>query len=241
MSVSRFFRYELRTVDVEAARAFYVSVLGDEMWNAEFSASPLPERALAMGARSHWLGLVGVEDVDAMVQRMEADGCRALGPVRRSEDGSAVHVLRDPFGAIVGVSGERVKRRGTRVAWHLSISDDHVRAAAFYEAHFGWTAGPERALPDGTLHRSFAWTAGGDEAGSLCNAARPPTTHPQWLYFFPVIDLEASLATVRALGGLTLPAATTLAGDRVAACDDAQGAAFGLYEFVGKIRDANAD
>ena len=59
-----------------------------------------------------------------------------------------------------------------------------------------------------------------------------PGVHTQWLFFFRTADLETSLAKVRAHGGLTLPAARTPRGDLVAACDDPQGAAFGLYQFT---------
>jgi predicted enzyme related to lactoylglutathione lyase len=54
--------------------------------------------------------------------------------------------------------------------------------------------------------------------------------HAQWLYFFRTMDLDRALARVRELGGLTLPPSTTPDGHFLAACDDPQGAAFGLYQ-----------
>ena len=60
--------------------------------------------------------------------------------------------------------------------------------------------------------------------------ASRPHVHAQWLYFFATPDLDASIARVRELGGLALRPTTTADGHRVVACDDPQGAAFGLYE-----------
>ena len=64
--------------------------------------------------------------------------------------------------------------------------------------------------------------------------------HPQWLFFFRTPDLDSALARVRELGGLALPASTLPEGHRVAACDDPQGAAFGLFQdAAGRVRRAS--
>jgi predicted enzyme related to lactoylglutathione lyase len=60
--------------------------------------------------------------------------------------------------------------------------------------------------------------------------ARLPQVHSQWLFFFATENLDKSLAQVRSSGGLTLPVVKTAEGNLVAACDDPQGAAFGLYQ-----------
>jgi predicted enzyme related to lactoylglutathione lyase len=38
---NQFFRYELRTTDVPAARRFYAEVFGPQFWGADLSASAL--------------------------------------------------------------------------------------------------------------------------------------------------------------------------------------------------------
>jgi uncharacterized protein len=50
------------------------------------------------------------------------------------------------------------------------------------------------------------------------------------LFYFRVADVDAAVAKVRARGGTTLEPIRTPSGDRVAPCEDAQGAAFALYE-----------
>ncbi len=67
----------------------------------------------------------------------------------------------------------------------------------------------------------------------MANTARLPDIHPQWLFYFRVANIEAALATVRARGGAVVGPMPTSSGDLVAACNDPQGAAFGLYEFTG--------
>lgn len=52
--------------------------------------------------------------------------------------------------------------------------------------------------------------------------------HPHWLHVFAVPELDRAIATVRARGGLALEPITLPDGARLAACDDPQGAAFGV-------------
>ena len=76
----------------------------------------------------------------------------------------------------------------------------------------------------------FAWDGSGRSVGGMANTARAPQIHAHWLYFFPVADLDGSLAKVRARGGRVLDHAVLPNGDRIAPCDDPQGAAFGLLQ-----------
>jgi predicted enzyme related to lactoylglutathione lyase len=96
---NQFFRYELRTTDVPAARRFYADVFGPQFWGADLSASALPERAVALGAPPHWLGHIGVSDVAAAARRSMESGGQSLGPIEEYPDGSVCAVFRDPFGA----------------------------------------------------------------------------------------------------------------------------------------------
>jgi predicted enzyme related to lactoylglutathione lyase len=54
--------------------------------------------------------------------------------------------------------------------------------------------------------------------------------HPHWLFNFGVPALEPAIEAVRAAGGSALDPITLPDGKRVTACDDPQGAAFGLLE-----------
>lgn len=56
-----------------------------------------------------------------------------------------------------------------------------------------------------------------------------PEVHTHWL-FFSVPSLDVAVGRVREHGGLVIGPMELPGGARVAACDDPQGAAFGLIE-----------
>jgi len=229
MPASRFCRYELRTTDPNAARAFYASVFGAQFWGDDVSLAPLPERAIARGAPAHWLGHLGVGDVEETVERAVALGAQPLGPIERSGEGASRAVLRDPFGAVMAVSSETATPLRASVARHLLHVQDEERALAFYGALFGWSAKELLDLgPAIGRQRVFAWDESGRSAGSIANTARLPHVHPHWMFHFPVMDMTDALGRVRALGGKPMEPIQTPNGDLVAACDDPQGAAFAL-------------
>lgn len=74
----------------------------------------------------------------------------------------------------------------------------------------------------------------GSSVGSVANTAPAAGVHTHWLYFFPVADLDGSLALVQVKGGKTLAPVDLPNGDRLADCDDPQGAAFGLIMSMGR-------
>jgi predicted enzyme related to lactoylglutathione lyase len=232
MSEGRFFRYELRTRDPDAARVFYAEVLDTEFWNSNsVSASLLPERAAAAGAPPHWLGHIGVRDVEGTVNQMIALGGARLGLMQSGAVDSARAVLRDPFGAVLALGSETLNSHHSPVTWHLHHGQDHQGSFAWYGGLFGWAVrdlvnlGPETG-------QMFAWDESGKTIGSMTDQALRPGIHAQWLFFFPVADMERSLAKVCAVGGSTLGAMQTAHHELVAPCNDAQGAAFGLYQLT---------
>lgn len=237
----KFSRYQLRTTDVDGARAFYTNVLGPELWGTDVTLSPLPESARARGAPAHWLGHVGVPNIEETAARLTALGAERLGPAQQTSDGFPYAVLRDPFGVILALGPERKTPRPSPVVWHVMHTEDHVPTFAAYAALFGWT--PTEALdlgPELGSHQLFAWNESAESVGSIANTARLPHIHRQWLFFFGVADLDESMARVRELGGLALEPVRMSTGDRVVPCDDPQGAAFGLYQFAGASRFASA-
>jgi predicted enzyme related to lactoylglutathione lyase len=230
---NRFVHYELRTTDVDAARAFYADLFEPSFWSTDVTLAPLPERVRALGVPSHWLGHLAVDDVDGTVEHLRAHGAEPRGPTVREDGGSARAILRDPFGAILAVSSGIARTGPVRVVRHILLTRDPERAFALYAELFGWKATERFDLgPDNGQHRAFVWDDSGSTAGSVSNAAGLPGVHAQWLYFFGVEDLEAAIAIVRARGGLALEPVRTARGDVAAACDDPQGAAFGLYQLA---------
>lgn len=213
--------YELRTTDLESATGFYGDVLGAVLRDGTFfvderpigALSRLPERAAAMGAPAHWLGHVGADDPAAVSERLLEQGFQRL------PSGG----LRDPFGAVLAVGAHRPRCEAVR--WHHLHTRDLRQAWASYGPALGWSAHKR----DGAS-LEFAFAEGEPSIGMIAETANLPGVHVHWLFFFGVRDLDRTLARVRANGGISLGAMELPDGTRIAACDDVQGAAFGLYE-----------
>lgn len=239
MTSSAFFRYDLRTTDPDAARIFYSEAVGLDFTEAPSSVEPSPiavwllhEQARARGAPPHWLGAIGVTDLDATVARLLALGSERLGPTVTANDGTAYATLRDPSGAVVAVRASTRRPRRSPVGWHHHHTRDLDRAWTAYSELFGWTHAGTIDVPDPEGgYRMFAWDGSGEPIGSMANTARAPGTHTHWLYYFSVADIDDTIAKVRAHGGETFATEATLPnGDRIVPCHDPQGAAFGLYQ-----------
>lgn len=203
-----FVRHLLRTTDLDGARAFYLAVLG---FTPE--VVPLPAQALARGARPHWLGHLGVEDVEDATRRFVELGATKLG----SPPGTCI--LRDPGGAIVAFEPRRAPE--TRVLANVNNSGALLESMEAYRSLFGWTFGEPVELGAHLVIHPFAH-------GAFVDVKGRPGVHTHWLFQFPVSDLDRAMDEVRARGGLLTPVLTLPSGERVVACDDPQGAAFAM-------------
>ena len=224
--MTKFCRYDLRTTDADAARAFYTQVLGHDrarIW-------PLHEQAIARGARPHWLGRLGVENVERVAAAFVARGATRLGPAVATTEGEFV-VLRDAGGAVVSVGAPPPDADArVDVVWQVLNTNDSEQAAATYCELFAWELTDRIDLGAEGSFQQFTWDAGGASVGAIADIAARPGVHPHWIFFFEVDALDVAIATVRAAGGLALDPFSLPSGGRGCACDDAQGAAFGLRE-----------
>ena len=101
-SHGRFVWYELMTTDMKNAKLFYANVVG---WAARDASAPalgyslftvadlpvaglmkMPEDGKKMGAPPHWIGYVGVDDVDSVVDRVKQKLGHSSEPTPRSDD-----------------------------------------------------------------------------------------------------------------------------------------------------------
>ena len=236
--------YELRTTDVGAARRFYASVLepggaaqpcpGDRRCERRLHGeiTQLPERAAAQGAPSHWLGHIGVADVDEAARRLVAHGAVQLGPTRRAADRPASAILRDPLGAIVALSERPFSDTTTGIHWHELYSQDPEREAAIYGELFGLHKTQVLELGgEFGAYQMFRWDSAGPSRGGMLSIARLPHVHPQWLYYFGVQDLDGAVSRARAGGATLINGPLVIPGvRRIATFDDPQGASFALQE-----------
>jgi predicted enzyme related to lactoylglutathione lyase len=231
----RFFQIQLRTSDVAAARAFYAAVFGARV----FDILQLQAQAVARGARPHWLGYLGVDDVDRATAAFTQRGATALGPKWVSPEGLQAAVMRDPGGASVALAKPATDAPLQSAAsagsadngiWYLLNTANVQAAKANYGELFGWSFEQPMDLGSVGVFHPFAWQRGGPLVGAMGDIAARPGVHAHWLFHLRVPALDDALAAVRDHGGLVVGPFTLPSGDRVAACDDPQGAAFALLE-----------
>jgi uncharacterized protein len=245
----RFAWYELITTDVEAAKAFYTSVMGWGVLNASvpgaaytlFTAGnvlvsglmQLPQDASRAAGTPIWLGYVGVDDVDAVADRVERLGGVVHVPPTDIPDISRFAIFTDPqaarFAAIKRRDHGRAQPAGLdapgRVSWRELLAADWQKALAFYGGLFGWQPADADVGELGTYQQ---FSAGGETIGGMLTK---PTTVPAafWLYYFSVGDLDAAAQRVAAGGGKILAGPFAVPGGSwFVQCTDPQGAVFAL-------------
>lgn len=250
-SHGRFVWYELMTTDIETAKAFYANVLG---WRARDSAMPglayslftvgdvpvtglmsLPEDARRAGVTPHWIGYVGVDDVDAAVGRIKQLGGTVRVAPTDVPDISRFAIVADPQMATFAlVKGMKPRQEPSaelgalgRVGWHELLAADWEKAFAFYGELFGWRKADSHV---GAMGAYQQFSAGGEAIGGMFT--KPPTLPlPFWLYYFNVGDIEAAATRVEAGGGEILYGPTTVPGGAwIVHCLDPQGAIFALLD-----------
>ena len=250
-SHGRFVWYELMTTDIETAKAFYANVVG---WGTRDSSMPglayslftvgdapvtglmtLPEDARRTGATPHWIGYVGVDDVDAAVDRITRLGGTVYVPPTDVPNISRFSVVADPQMATLAlVKGlkprqEKSVELGTlgRVGWHELLAADWEKAFAFYGELFGWQKADTHVGAMGTYQQ---FSAAGETIGGMFT--KPATLPlPFWLYYFNIGDVEAAAKRVEAGGGQILYGPTVVPGGAwIVHCTDPQGAIFALLD-----------
>jgi len=221
--MTKFCRHQLRTTDVAGARAFYASVLGS---GAAVDAVPLPPEVAARGAPPHWLGHLGVGDVERTADAFVARGALRLGPTRPAPGGGQTAILRDPGGAVVALTTSTDAR--TNAVWYVLHTSDLARASASYVEICGWQLTERIDLGPLGEYQQFAWTPGGPNAGAITDITKRPGVHPHWLIHFPVPAIAAAIAAVSASGGELITQLATPDGAQIAVCHDPQGAIFAL-------------
>ncbi|MGP0009974.1 MAG: VOC family protein, partial [Methylocella sp.] len=220
-SHGRFVWYELMTTDIESAKAFYANVVG---WGTRDAAMPglayslftvgdtpvaglmnLPEDMRRTGATPHWIGYVGVDDVDAAVDRIKQLGGAVHVPPTDVPNISRFSVVVDPqMATLTLVQGLKPGQAQSAelgkpgcVSWHELLAADWEKAFAFYGELFGWQKADADIGPMGTYQ---LFSVEGQTIGGMFT--KPPMVPvPFWLYYFSVGDIDAAAERVKAGGG----------------------------------------
>ena len=241
--------YELMTTDPAGAKAFYRKVVGWEM--QQFGGGhdytvldagdgqvggimALPAEARETGLKPCWMGYIGVDDVDAVADRIKKAG----GAIHRApEDIPGVGrfaVVADPQGAAfmllkgatAGPPPEAFKASTPRhVGWNELHTTDWKAGLGFYSKLFGWAQSD--AFDMGAMGTYALFNAGGDAIGGMMN--NPEFPRPAWLFYFNVDDIDAAHRRLTDAGGkVLLPPTQVPGGGWIIQATDPQGALFAI-------------
>lgn len=246
-----FIWYELMTTDPEGAGRFYGDVVGwtfgdpvpagdveyRMIGNTEDYAGGVLTLTREMcdgGARPMWLGYLGVDDVDAAVEKAVAAGAKVQMEAFDAPGVGRIAMILDPQGVPIylmrGASDEdstAYQRRGLgHVAWNELMTSDREAALDFYGTHFGYVKAGAMDMGPALGEYSFI-SHDGETVGAIMKASAETPT--MWQFYVRVPDVDAAAEKVKAGGGqLLIGPMEVPTGERVLCGLDPQGAAFGL-------------
>lgn len=245
-AVGRFIWYELSTKDVEAAKAFYSSVMG---WEVERFAGSMPYFIWKAGGEGvgglmqmddlppAWLAYVYVDDVDSALERARELGGQVLVPGTDIPNVGRFAVLTDPQGACIAVmrpTGEdrpRSLNAPGNVGWHELNTTESTAALTFYSALFGWQPATTMEMGEYGTYSIFRHRADAADIwlGGMSDMAKHMSQPPHWLYYVNVDRMDAAIGRIEAGGGRVLNGPMEVPGGRAAQCLDPQGAVFAIF------------
>ncbi len=248
--LSGFIWYELITSDPAAAATFYGQVLG---WKAADSGKPgmdyrilwmngsgvggmmaIPAPAAKAGMKPSWLGYVHVEDVDKSIKAIVAAGGAEHMPATDIPEVGRIAMVADPQGANIYIMKPEGTGTSTAFApevpghagWNELHTKDGASALAFYSKQFGWRKSSEMDM--GPMGIYYLFNIGAEDmVGGMMSD--PKASHPHWLYYFNVDDIDAAHRRVTKNGGETLMEPHKVpTGTWIIQARDPQGAVFAL-------------
>jgi predicted enzyme related to lactoylglutathione lyase len=196
-------------------------------------AMPLPEEAKKMGAPSHWIMYVSVDDVDASAAMNTTLGGKTYVPPTDVPTVGKFAILGDPQGVTYAIfkaaPGGSIAHQGGvgEFSWHELLTNDQAKAFEYYQKMFGWKKRESHDM--GPMGVYQLWGLGDDELGGMMNK---PKDMPMgfWNCYIRVADLDKTVAEVTKLGGQVLNGPMEVpGGDRIAQCMDNAGAMFSLH------------
>lgn len=239
-----FVRHDLMTTDPEAAASFYAAVLAWTTGAVDTEMGPMTAQLLdgepgtvfipvgaETGLSSHWMGYLGVDDIDAALAKVAASTGRVcieafeLGPLGRTaiiEDpaGGTLHLLQ-PAGEWSG----RPDGPGT-VLWDELVSPDPAAALPFYTDLVAW-----EAMEIELLGAPYHLLMHGETmlAGVMQETEASAGSGVQWVFYWEVPDADAAVVAAEALGGELVEGLVDLPGiGRTGVLRDSTGAVFGI-------------
>lgn len=252
-----FIWYELMTPDTAGAAKFYCAVVGWTFGPPQLFPGGMDYRMIqrsdggmaggvlnmtgdmrANGGRPMWLGYLAVNDVNATITAVVADGGSVqMQPI--TMEAGHIALLADPQGVPFYimtpnppasdpdvVSDVFSLDQPQRVAWNELVSPDLEGAKAFYGKHFGFEF--NESMDMGPMGSYCFFDHDGQRPGAMVQQAdnRRPAI---WQFYFRVASIASAKLAVEANGGSIMSGPHEVpGGDVIVTASDPQGATFGL-------------
>lgn len=245
---------DLSTPDPEAAKAFYTGLFGWEVEDRPISSggtytmlkiegkqvtalSDMQPEMKAQGVPAFWSSYVKHSNVDAVAERITANGGSLLFPPMDVMQYGRMLIATDPAGALFGVwqpaehIGAELVNMPNAVVWNELQTRQPDVVRPFYEAVFDWASHTD-------ANGYVIYQANGrTQAGMITMDENwGPEIPTNWSVYFMTEDVAAKAALAEKLGGTVL-VPPTQAGEMgiFAVIQDPQGGAFNVMSFSGPV------
>jgi len=247
----QFVWYELTTPDVDGAIKFYPKFTnwGTQPFDKDYTVwttngQPLggifrlTDDMRAKGVPPNWMPYVEAENVDATVAKAKSLGATVIvGPDDIPGTGRFA-VVQDPQGATFGVYRSSNPQPGaawdgtpveSRFSWHELMTSDHVAAAKFYSALFGWNRTGEMDMGNGQMYYMFGR---GPKmfGGMFTTPTEMAGMHPFWLCYIYVKDVAKAVTAATKAGATVVRPQMDIPGGSIAILADPQGAGIAVHQ-----------
>ncbi|HEX6316895.1 MAG TPA: VOC family protein [Gemmatimonadaceae bacterium] len=244
----QFVWYELTTPDPAASMTFYPRFTnwGTQPFNADyttFTSNGQPVAGIfrqtaemkANGIPPNWMPYVEVDDVDATASSAKSLGATVMAGPDDIPNTGRFAVIQDPQGAVFGIyksftqsSPWDGKNVVGRFSWHELMTSDHLVAAKFYNALFGWQKISEMDMGNGEMYYVFGLN-GAMYGGMFTTPKEMAGMHPFWLVYIHVNDVAEAVQIATKNGATIHRPQMEIPGGSIAILGDPQGAGFAVH------------
>lgn len=240
------------TTDLDSAEKFYAEIFG---WTAERVVASdgetysvqrldgnmvcgiyeLTRQMLDMSVPPHWGTYIEVDDVDATLEIVKAEGGTLVDKVMDEPEVGKIAIIQDPVGAFVHLwhsmpkHGAEVSNIPGAMCWNELMTKEPEKAAAFYAKVLGVKAATmEGPMPYTTLNVGERAVA-----GILKSPPEMADMPSSWDVYFASDDVDATAEKVIAAGGTALREPFDIPNTgHMAVLQDPQGAVFEVIKMA---------
>ncbi len=196
--------------------------------------TPMSESMKGQGVPPMWVSYILVDDIEAVVGRVESLGGSVQLPPMDIMDSGRMSMIADPSGGSVCL-WEAGTHRGAEcfndpgcMSWNELLTRDQDAATDFFADLLGWTY---QAMDLGEQGTYQVCMVNGRPNGGIMSMPKTVPDHvpPHWDVYFTVGDVDVSAARVTELGGTIVVPPTDISVGRFAYVCDRQGGHFTLF------------